>query len=276
MRSKNSTSAPDPAAPEDVELLAELGLPALPLRPGGKAPESSPFFAPRGSHDASADIRRIRHWSALSPKLNWGAALPGLLVADFDVRNGGDRDAFEFPLTWESWTGGGGDHVFFRLPPGANITGGQNKIAQGVDAKTGRNSYVLIPPSRTEAFYRWKPGRSPFDIPLATAPDWLIRKLTPPPAPQPQQFQPRTDDETRVRDALHRVPAHDRDVWLRVGMALKAHFGEGGRALWDEWAATCPEKFDPRSQAKAWRSFRREGVGLGTIFHLSSRRRAYA
>ena len=29
------------------------------------------------------------------------------------------------------------------------------------------------------------------------------------------------------------------------------------------------EKHDPRTQERAWRSFNGEGVGLGTIFHLS-------
>lgn len=261
---------------EDVELLAESGFPILPLRPGQKIPETSPFFAPRGSHDATTDIEQIRRWAMLSSGLNWGAALPGALVADFDKRHGGERADFDFPLTWETETGGGGHHVFFSLRPGTTIAGGNNKIAQGVDAKTGRNSYAAIPPSRTEGPYRWKPGRSPFDIPLAPAPAWLIDRLTPPPAPPPRPFVARTDDEARVRDALLRIPAHDRDVWLRVGMALKSHFGERGRNLWDAWSATCPDKFDPKAQAKVWRSFRRGGVGIGTIFYLSSRRAAYA
>jgi len=258
-------------APEDVELLVELGFPVLPLRPGQKVPETSRSFAPRGSHDASADIARIREWAAASPRLNCGAALPGVLVADFDVRNGGDRDAFDFPATWEVNTGGGGVHVYFRLPRGARIVGGQDKIAQGVDAKTGAGMYVVTPPSRTHALYCWRDGCAPYDVAIATAPRWLLRKLAPPPAPQPQSFQPRTDDEDRVRDALRRVPAHDREVWLRVGMALKAHFGERGRPLWNEWAATCSEKFDPKAQARVWRSFRRSGIGIATIFYLSRR-----
>jgi putative DNA primase/helicase len=51
-------------------------------------------------------------------------------------------------------------------------------------------------------------------------------------------------------------------------MALKSHFGEGGRELWNRWSASS-EKFDQHTQDRIWRSFRGEGVGIGTIFHYS-------
>ena len=54
---------------------------------------------------------------------------------------------------------------------------------------------------------------------------------------------------------------------LQVGMALKDELGDRGRAIWDQWAASCPEKFRDRDQDKTWRSFRRNGIGIGTLFH---------
>jgi len=74
-------------------------------------------------------------------------------------------------------------------------------------------------------------------------------------------------DEERIADALRAIPAVDRDIWLQIGMALKEEFGDRGRSIWDNWAATCPEKFKDRDQNKAWRSFRRNGIGIGTLFH---------
>jgi hypothetical protein len=78
-------------------------------------------------------------------------------------------------------------------------------------------------------------------------------------------------DEERIAGALRVIPADDRDVWLQIGMALKAELGEGGRSLWDQWAATCPEKFRDRDQDRTWRSLRRNGIGIGTLFHHAQR-----
>jgi hypothetical protein len=73
-------------------------------------------------------------------------------------------------------------------------------------------------------------------------------------------------DQERIADALRAIPADDRDIWLQVGMALKAELGDGGRPIWDNWSATCPKKFKDRDQDKTWRSFRRNGIGIGTLF----------
>jgi hypothetical protein len=80
------------------------------------------------------------------------------------------------------------------------------------------------------------------------------------------------DDDHRIRDALPHIDATKRDVWLEIGMALKSHLGESGRPLWDQWAVSCPEKFDDRDQDKTWRSFRRNGIGIGTLFHHAKQR----
>jgi hypothetical protein len=78
-------------------------------------------------------------------------------------------------------------------------------------------------------------------------------------------------DEERIADALRAIPADDRDIWLQVGMALKAELGDGGRSIWDSWSSTCPKKFKDRDQDRTWRSFRRNGIGLGTLFHHAQR-----
>ena len=52
-------------------------------------------------------------------------------------------------------------------------------------------------------------------------------------------------------------------------MALKAELGESGRSLWDDWSASCADKFSDRDQHKTWQSFRRDGVRIGTLFHLA-------
>ena len=71
-----------------------------------------------------------------------------------------------------------------------------------------------------------------------------------------------------ARDALNRINADDREIWLRCGMALNDRFGDAGRRLWDEWSAKS-SKYDARDQEKNWRSFgrRSEGITIATLFH---------
>jgi hypothetical protein len=78
-------------------------------------------------------------------------------------------------------------------------------------------------------------------------------------------------DEDRIADALHHVPADDRDVRIQVGMALKAELGESGRPLWDGWLASCPG-LNERNRDRTWRSFRRNGIGIATLFWHAQQR----
>ena len=78
-------------------------------------------------------------------------------------------------------------------------------------------------------------------------------------------------DKERIADALRAVPADDRDVWLQIGMALNDELGNSGRSLWDNWSATCQEKYKDRDQERTWRSFRRNGIGIGTLFYHAQR-----
>ncbi len=85
--------------------------------------------------------------------------------------------------------------------------------------------------------------------------------------PEPKRdYTPRDNDEQRIADALNSINADDRDVWLECGMALKAELGDAGRYLWDEWSLKSG-KYDEADQEKVWRSFQRNGIGLGTVFH---------
>jgi len=83
---------------------------------------------------------------------------------------------------------------------------------------------------------------------------------------QEREFRPGDCDEERIVEALRAIPADDRDIWLQIGMALKDELGDRGRGLWDAWSSHS-DKFDHRDQEKTWRSFRRNGIGIGTLFH---------
>lgn len=52
-------------------------------------------------------------------------------------------------------------------------------------------------------------------------------------------------------------------------MAIEAHYGQAGRALWDEWSATVKDKHDPADQDRVWGSFKGSGISIGTLFHYA-------
>jgi Primase C terminal 2 (PriCT-2)/Protein of unknown function (DUF3987) len=93
-----------------------------------------------------------------------------------------------------------------------------------------------------------------------------------PPVERPQtngahyEWKPRDNDDERIRDALRYISAEDRDVWLQIGMAIKDHMGDAGRHLWDDWSRQSM-KFVERDQEHAWRSLRRNGITIATLFH---------
>jgi putative DNA primase/helicase len=74
-------------------------------------------------------------------------------------------------------------------------------------------------------------------------------------------------DIERVREALHFIPASDRDTWWRMGMAIKSELGDTGFDVWETWSEQ-DESFDPKVARDVWKSIRSAGrVTAGTLFH---------
>ena len=44
-------------------------------------------------------------------------------------------------------------------------------------------------------------------------------------------------DPQLIQAALSYIPAHDRDTWWKIGMAVKSELGDTGFDLWNEWSA---------------------------------------
>ena len=74
------------------------------------------------------------------------------------------------------------------------------------------------------------------------------------------------EERSRIQTALRHIPADDRDLWLRIGMAIKASQGEDGFDLWDEWSRSS-HRYRETDARSTWRSIRPEGgISLGTLF----------
>jgi putative DNA primase/helicase len=76
-----------------------------------------------------------------------------------------------------------------------------------------------------------------------------------------------------LRAALAAIPAGDRELWLRIGMALKSELpGDDGLELFDAWSQSA-ENYDAKAVRSTWRSFKVSGgITVGTLFHEAKAR----
>lgn len=86
-------------------------------------------------------------------------------------------------------------------------------------------------------------------------------------------YIPRQDDGPaameRAADALEYIDAHDRENWLRMGMALKSEFNDAGFSIWDDWSRSA-ENYSQNDAMIVWRGIKSGGgVGIGSLFHLA-------
>jgi hypothetical protein len=89
-----------------------------------------------------------------------------------------------------------------------------------------------------------------------------------PPAGAPQSFA--TDEQLReLRSALAFIPADDRDLWIRIGHALKT-LGDHGRGLWIEWSQTS-DKWQS-VDAHKWVTFKPTATSFQAVFAEAQRR----
>lgn len=90
---------------------------------------------------------------------------------------------------------------------------------------------------------------------------------SPEPPPSDRPPMPLGND---LDEMLAHIPADDRDVWIRVGMALKAVYDDEGLDTWDRWSETSNAYEGPEDCEKAWRGFKPRGdIGFGSLVYLA-------
>ncbi|WP_454731133.1 MULTISPECIES: DUF927 domain-containing protein [Cupriavidus] len=78
------------------------------------------------------------------------------------------------------------------------------------------------------------------------------------------QYEHTTD---KIRAALACIPAEERDLWVRMGMALKHEFGDDGWQLFSDWSETA-SNYDGTAAAATWKSCKASGgVTIATLLH---------
>lgn len=173
--------------------LAGHGLHILPIKPGQKRPPMTAWQT-----HATTNPETITNWyTGLYRDHGIGIATGhnGLFVIDIDEHHpeASGHDTLQqliakhgtLPDTWEVSTGSGGTHLYLRAPhPISNDAG--RKLGPGIDIR-GTGGQVLAPPTLHPNGhpYTWIIDHHPDDLPLADAPNWLLKLLTPEPTPTP-------------------------------------------------------------------------------------------
>lgn len=72
-----------------------------------------------------------------------------------------------------------------------------------------------------------------------------------------------------LQAALEYVSSEDYETWIQMGMAIKSAYpDDDGFQVWDEWSKTS-DKYEPKEMPAKWKSFRRDGISVGTILYLA-------
>lgn len=73
--------------------------------------------------------------------------------------------------------------------------------------------------------------------------------------------------EQKIECALAFIPAEDREVWVRMAMAVKSELGDAGFDLWDSWSQTA-HNYNARAAKSVWKSCKGAGgTTIATLFH---------
>jgi hypothetical protein len=164
--------------------LATRGLAVFPCKARDKIP-----LTQHGCKDATKNAEQIESWWKQWPQANLAIATgtpSGVWVLDIDGEAGEaalrdiERRMRPFPATVEAITGGGGRHLFFRLPDfdeAPTIKNSTGQLGKGLDVR-GEGGYVIAPPSvhPSGRKYCWSVDSA---REFADPPVWLIGLMQP-------------------------------------------------------------------------------------------------
>lgn len=73
--------------------------------------------------------------------------------------------------------------------------------------------------------------------------------------------------EQKIEFALGFIPAEEREVWVRMAMAIKSELGDSGFDIWDRWSRTA-NNYSASAAKSVWKSCKGAGgTTIATLFH---------
>jgi hypothetical protein len=173
---------------------------------------------------------------------------------------------------------GAGRHFYFFSPTplrSEKLARSNERLSDGRRAWEielfGTSKQAVLPPSihpDTGQPYRWQRQIDFALVSLGIGPTLHFHQ-DPLPEVEADKAEP---NWPRIRSALEAIPGDGADYheWVSIGMAL--HGAAGGSdeafAMWCDWAKQDP-RFNEREHRAKWRSFKRSGTGIGTLFHIA-------
>jgi len=186
---------------------AGMGYRVVPLEPGAKRPIYDPDLGiTRGKDHATGDPDRIREVWEKHPSAGVGILPPeDVLVLDLDGPESAGSLIFSFPELGRApraATGGGGEHVWLRLPQGTEGLSSSVRPKRGLalDLRGLGRTFVVAPPSvhPSGRRYAWRVPLVPPDR-LPAASQALLRFLVEGgPARRPSGGSGRVEPEKRL------------------------------------------------------------------------------
>ena len=152
-----------------------LGLAVFPLKYRGKTP-----LTKNGCKDATTDAAIVKGWWQKWPNANVGIATGsksgGLVVVDLDIDEDKGLDGYHtlkdwerengtLPDTWQSITGRGGNHLFYKSSRQITNKAG---VLDGIDIR-GEGGYIVAPPSTHSNGNQYEWEQSPQEYVLLDA-----------------------------------------------------------------------------------------------------------
>lgn len=298
----------EPVADEAAATLAMVSITGLPDRPAGEAdpfpdlpaemkaarrwllwrsePNADPAKKPRktpyyvngerrhGALDTPEDVANLTTYDlacaalhaytglgfALGPD-GTGACWQGIDLDDLDSHPGLQFVADDLPGYTERSPSGAGVHA---------IGYGRSFAVLGSNT-TGIEAYA-------HGRYFTVTGESTSNGELTCLAEFVEGRLSPLHSRRPQDTSAPTEGpgtlsgmlaQHDLRSALASMRSDDRDLWVRMGHALK-ELGDIGRGLWLEWSRTS-DKFDPADAARVWESLKGDRTGHQAVFAEAQR-----
>lgn len=233
------------------------------------------------------DLEAITSLAASSPHVKaigvvLGPASGGLLAVDFDgpgaistFSSVYNRPPSDLPLTvgWSSGLPQRGQ-LAFRVPREFwPLLRGRRfwevDKATVLELRWTNHQSVIAGAHPDTNGYSWLKDRSPAQVSVADAPEWLLEPLfKEPDEPVAAEYQPGPGDGDRALAILQHIkPRDDYNGWLQVGMAL--HSADPGLLThWVNWSMGCAN-FDEAECLAKWSSFKRHGITIGTLYFLA-------
>lgn len=161
---------------------ASLGWPVFACEVGGKRPH--PRLSPKGFHDATTDIEKVKAIWREEPTANVGISCGPVVILDIDVKGDkrGDVELAELvrehgPIgdTRQAWTPSGGMHFYFSVPDGVRVPRTIGKFAPSIDV-LGWGGYAVGPGSEVQGVGRYEWACSPQKSIVDPSP-WVLERM---------------------------------------------------------------------------------------------------